>query len=879
VRVAVGVSLAVAALLAPFAPAGFAGTTGRISGRVVDAKQEPLIGANVAIPALKLGAVTDAEGRYIIPNIPAGEYEVRFTFLGYRAVTVQAVNVAADQVTRLDQTMAEAPVEMEEIVVSAERPVVDVNLTSNLASVTRKDIQQLPVQDLQDVVNLQAGVVDGHFRGGRIGEVQYQVDGVSVNNPYNNQNSIRIDRSLLQEVQVVSGTFDAEYGQAMSGVVNAVLRRGGDKFEWDFEGYLGTFFYPWNDSRILDDRTRLGELNNFQFSFSGPSPFANTTYLANFRRGHFDDWIYGEQRFLPTDEADFTNGVFTPSGTGEQQALGWSDQLSALFKISNQSLPGIEVGYQILANHEESRRSNWAFRLLPDGLTRQTAISLVQGLDWTHTLSKRSFYQVALRQNYFDYKDLAYEDVYDAAYDSAGGLVSDPNYDEGAYVQGVDFGRFKQTTNTWVLKGSWTSQFNPDHSMKAGGEMQWPEVTFGTPGYLLYTSLGGQQTLTRYVDQPPKFPGPQTYHPVSASAFAQDDIEWNDLRLRAGLRLDLFDANSTVPSDLSNPANAIQGAPPSVPVETTTKASVSPRIGVSYPISAGSALYFAYGHFYQMPALGLVFQNADYSALVDLQAGVSYTVMGNPDISPEKTIQYQFGYKQALTDWLGLDVSMYYKDIRDLLGIEFIDTYNDARYPRYTNVDFGSVIGTTVTLDQRQIGLLGTSVDYTYQLARGNSSDPNETATRAEAGEDPRPRTVPFIWDQRHTLNLSVLLSKPGDFSVSGILRYVSGQPYTPTVSTGFGSGLETNSGRKPNATLVDLRAEKSALVLGLGTTFFARVFNLFDTRYFNGAVFSSTGDPYYSSFPVNDRLALEDPTRFYAPRRFELGFTLRGGR
>jgi hypothetical protein len=184
-----------------------------------------------------------------------------------------------------------------------------------------------------------------------------------------------------------------------------------------------------------------------------------------------------------------------------------------------------------------------------------------------------------------------------------------------------------------------------------------------------------------------------------------------------------------------------------------------------------------------------------------------------------------------------------------------------------------------VTLDQRQIGLLSTSVDYTYQMARGNSSDPNETATRAEAGEDPRPRTVPFVWDQRHTLNLSVLLSKPGDFSVSGILRVVSGQPYTPTVSTGFGGGLETNSGRKPNATLVDLRAEKSVPMLGFGTTFFARVFNLFDTRYFNGAVFSSTGDPYYSSFPVNDRLALEDPTRFYAPRRFELGVTLRGGR
>ena len=97
------------------------------------------------------------------------------------------------------------------------------------------------MQDLQDVVNLQAGVVEGHFRGGRLGEVQYQVDGVTVNNPYDNTSSLRLDRSLIEEVQVISGTFDAEYGQAMSGVVNAVLRSGGDHFQWNGEAFTGGF--------------------------------------------------------------------------------------------------------------------------------------------------------------------------------------------------------------------------------------------------------------------------------------------------------------------------------------------------------------------------------------------------------------------------------------------------------------------------------------------------------------------------------------------------------------------------------------------------------------------------------------------------------------
>src|SRR5262249_37333425 len=154
-----------------------------------------------------------------------------------------------------------------------------------------------------------------------------------------------------------------------------------------------------------------------------------------------------------------------------------------------------------------------------------------------------------------------------------------------------------------------------------------------------------------------------------------------------------FNAHWFVPSDPSNPANTIQGAPLSHPVKTTWKYSVSPRIGVSYPIATDAALYFSYGHFSQMPAIGEIFSNADYTILHDLQAqSSSFGVLGNPDVKPERTVQYQFGYKQAVTDWLGMDVTTFFKDIRDLLGVEFIQTYNDAEYARLTNVDFGNVL-------------------------------------------------------------------------------------------------------------------------------------------------------------------------------------------
>ena len=158
---------AAAAFVAPM-PAR-AGTTGKIAGRVVDAKGAPLVGVSVAVPALKIGAETDADGRYVILNVAPGTWDARANLLGYGPVLTTGLVVSADLTTRLDLVLKESAVQLSQVVVKATRPVVDVGKTNSLQSVTAKEIAKLPVQELDDVVNLQAGVVDGHFRGGRIG--------------------------------------------------------------------------------------------------------------------------------------------------------------------------------------------------------------------------------------------------------------------------------------------------------------------------------------------------------------------------------------------------------------------------------------------------------------------------------------------------------------------------------------------------------------------------------------------------------------------------------------------------------------------------------------------------------------------------------------
>jgi len=857
-----------------------ADTKGKLTGRIVDLKNQGVLGANVLLLGTSIGAAADPDGEYIILNIPAGVYEVRVSAVGFQTNVVKEVRVNSGQTTTLNVTINEMLLETGEVTTIAERPLVDTRQTSSIAILNRDDISALPVQSLNDVVNLQAGVVDGHFRGGRAGEVQYQVDGVSVNNPYDNTSVIQLDKSVLQEVQVISGSFDAEYGQAMSGVVNAVLRSGSDeRFEVNAEVYGGEYVIGASDESLYPNvKVKFPPvLQSYTVSLSGPAQILpQTSFMANIRRFTDDGYLYGTRRFVPVDASDFGKRIFSPTGDNSIISMARQAEWSGQFKISNRSMRDIQLGLQGILSITKGPSYDFAYRFNPDGLGTQRHWSLVWGVDLTHSLSQTTFYTVSLRQNYFHYTDYVFESIDDPGYAAAGVPRGDANYELGAIIQGYNFGRFEQKTNSGLLKASLTSQVTPIHLVKIGLEAQTSAMGFGAPGTLGGVVIDGTHSDV-YVVADSLAQNLRTYYPTTIALFVQDRVEFTDFLVRAGLRAEYYDANSTIPSNLENPANAIAGVPQSAPKKTTKKIVYAPRLGVSYPITATGALYFSYGHFYQMPGLGNLYANSDYSILRNLQSGaVRFGVMGNPDIKPEFTTQYEFGFKQQFGQLLGIDLSVFYKDIRDLLGVEFIDTYADSRYARFTNVDFGSVNGVKLTVDGRLTSELAFSLNYTFENAYGNSSDPHETANRAAAGEDPRPRQVPFDWDQRHTLNFAAALNQPNDYSATVILKYGSGSPYTPAIGSGFGATLERNSSDKPGWLTVDLRAEKYFTFDLLTLSAFVRVFNLFDSRYSNGFVFQTTGSPFYSLTPSADAVGLLNPSRFASPRRIELGVGVR---
>ena len=140
-----------------------AGVTGKLAGTITDAATgEALVAANIQIVGTNLGAASDMNGKFIILNIPPGKYDVECAYIGYQTITMTGVVVQSDQTTALEFTIQEETMELgEEIVVVADRPLVQKDLTSSKTITNAEEIKALPVESYAGVMRTQAGVTQG----------------------------------------------------------------------------------------------------------------------------------------------------------------------------------------------------------------------------------------------------------------------------------------------------------------------------------------------------------------------------------------------------------------------------------------------------------------------------------------------------------------------------------------------------------------------------------------------------------------------------------------------------------------------------------------------------------------------------------------------
>ena len=861
--------------------------TGKITGRVLDATGEGVPGASVQIVGTAQGAAADADGLYTILGVRPGTVSLRASAIGYAAQTVEGVRVFIDKTTEQTLRLTEEGVSADEVVITAERPLVQRDLTSSSVSVSSEQIRSLPVQSFQDIVNLQAGVVEGHVRGGRTGEVSYLVDGIPVNDVFDQSFAFQVENTAIQEVEIISGTFNAEYGQAQSGVVNIVTKDGGRRVAAQVQAYAGGYA---TTADALFPRAS-GALGNVEATgaLSGPVPGfgSRVSFFATGRSVRNDGFLYGRRIVTPTyaptnervpvtvtDADGRTRTVFVPAlGDSSWAQMNASRQSTASLKLTARLFGTDRLTLNGLVQRDRGRNFDPLFRYNPDGLPTVYGASESLLATYTHLFGGgKAFLDVKAAHFANGVDEYVYRDPLDPRYPNDAALRElVPNF--AFALGGARLRQFRRDTGTTTARADLTSQFTRRHLVKIGAE--WKRHVLRLDEFEVKNNSG---TAFAPAVPPPGTPDHVTYRqvPVEMSAYAQDKIELEYLVVNIGVRADLFDANETVPGDFTRPKT---GARRDVAVKT----QISPRVGLAYPISERGVVHVSYGHFFQMPPFDYLYTNPDY--IYDPEKGLG-RAFGYADLEPQQTVAYEIGLQQALSDVIGLDLTFYYKDIRNLLGtrIETIaagvdEDFQLARYGRFVNRDYGQVKGVILALERRLDDRYGLNVDYTFQIARGNASDPRDALITEQAGVAPEKQLVPLDWDRRHQLNvrLSVGEATRGAGLVSVVGRLGSGLPYTPSQADER-TGLE-NSARRAGEMSLDLFATRR-LCLGDATPgLFLRVYNLLDARTVRN-VYTDTGTPtpnlrYYAGDPqgLNSKAEyLRRPDFYGAPRLVQLG-------
>lgn len=294
-------------VLVTFINLNLAQTTGKISGLVIDSKtQDPIVGANVIIKDTYLGTASDYDGSYYLINLSPGKYTLQFSVIGYETSIVEDIKVSVNRTTPINISLNQSVIEGETIYVKAEQVSIKKDQTSTVKNISSEQIDILPIENVTGIINMQAGVVDGHFRGGRNTEVTYLIDGMRVDESFGGSStSVEIEPETLNDLEIITGTFNAEYGKAMSGVVNQVTKDGNNVFEGKISSNHGNYLTKNNHIFPGINRYHLNLNQDYKIQLSGPIIKNILTFFANYRFQDNLNHLNGYHYFNVSDSSNF----------------------------------------------------------------------------------------------------------------------------------------------------------------------------------------------------------------------------------------------------------------------------------------------------------------------------------------------------------------------------------------------------------------------------------------------------------------------------------------------------------------------------------------------------------------------------------------------
>jgi len=852
----------------------YAGTTGKIAGKVTDAQTgEPLVGANVIVVGTSFGAATDIEGDYFIINLPPGIYNLKVSMVGYISQLISDVSVNIDRTTIVDIKLAPGTVTTAEIVITAQKPVIRKDLTSSIMEISSKEIELSPQTNVQSMLKLQRGVLltynrqgreglaavntpsdELHIRGGREGETAFTLNGIVITDPMWGgaqfiQNS---SGNFIDEFSTLAGTFNAEFGNAMSGVINVVSKMGSkNKLNANISLYTDKF-----GVKKYDQNTLHGSVG-----FGGPIPLTNgnLTYFLSVDRKITDGYLYGYKypNWVDSEGQDIDSLTKLTAGKGEKQSLDKFDFINSTLSFKWTGIQNLIItGFFSYGNLKNDAYSH-TYKYNHYGSPYNKSDEKFYNINVIHTLSSNSYYEIGIAKQQHN----RFLGVYDS-WDKYMKIFETFDPTGNFSVVGEDWNWENESWEVNTIRAAFISQINKTNLIKIGGSLRLLDIHF--------ESKNPNERGNYWVNY--------SHKPKEVNAFLQDKMEFSEIGLiiNVGLRLDSWDPDSPYLTDIVHTFDLITE-------QATVKTKLSPRFGVSYPISDVSAFHFAYGHFYQMPGYFNLYGSQRYLTNQDDKDWDKYPQfrgknfpftsessanvrIANSNMEPEKTVAYEAGVQIKLSEDVSVDISAFYREMTNLVGVRYIQSANYGRGATVTdNFDYASAKGVEIVLNKRFSNHFSIKANYTYSKSLVTSSTPWAQLQIL----NPTYKTFTSDWDRPHTVNLDLYLELPNicDISMSG--NFQSGFPYT--IKT------EPNTERMPYIATIDLKLSKKIKLFNVTPEFYLNILNLANRKNIY-SVYASSGKP---DLPLGiprtpSNLNIYDIPSNYSPgRQIYLGFTL----
>lgn len=907
-----------------------AGTTGSLKGKVGNASDgSPVVGANVVLLGSKMGAASDINGVYYVTNIPAGTYSVRVTAVGYKSATLTNLRISADLLTEQGFTLAETAVQGEEVTILAERPLIQLDKTASVQITDAAQLQQLPVRGYTDIIKIQSGVQTYSYntsnagrnynensngprisvRGSRDDEVMFNVDGVTLNDPYSGFITFRVPDLAWDEFTFYKGNFSAEYGRYMSGVVNWTTKTGDEQYHAAAE---------MTSDAVSPEKSRFDQ-TKFGIALSGPIiPGVEDYHFF----GAYEHGDYGDR-----------GPSFVDNGAKPMNGTVWD---AATVKLTNSLTDKMRLDVGALYSNEEWNEYRHAYYYNTAHMPYYLDENLALYGRFNHAVASDLNYTVTA--SYTDIKRFRGDNTYREDL-SAYGTDNLPNFDQTSlfWLPGREFRNYmKRRTEATGLRADLQKLIGFDHDLRTGFEMQLytlryyehfrPDavVTGDTAGYVDVNNFGfdrwgaesdGAGALTmdplndpNYVQAPPK--------PVTMGFYFQDKIRLDyGIRFDLGLRWDYLDPDA---EGIKNPTEPLGSNGQLIIGEDTEPVDAfsiwSPRLGVSFPVSDVTTFHFNYGRYTQFPSFYSYY--VDYNYFEKMASVSGYHVeMGNPSLEPTKTTSYEFGVDHGLGDYTALAFTAYYKSIKDYVNVLNLPSVPTS-YSTYFNMDRAITKGLEVEFRLKPYKRFSSALNYTISWANGTGSSNIGNDRVAWTGSDPPKFTNPLVFDRRHHFSGVVLYAfDEGDgpkllgypllenstfgFNVDA----ASGRPYTKKKTFNeitLGANFPENE-RAINASTIDwsyqldFRFTRGFNISGVDAEVFFNVTNLLDAENYV-SVWESSGDPgttYWLQTSEGEawadglqalgangeeqyRLREDDPNNWNVPRMLQVGLSVK---